>query len=188
MTSYEDIKCERCKNLAQYKANLLEENREDIKVLQDAVNQWGKVAQIDMVIEECAELILALQKMKRDYGKNTSKDRAILTNVCDEIADVKIMIAQAELVFDKELVQERVNYKMERLKRLLQINTKPINMDYTKIDNVKLEDVDRNDHPDYCDAFIVSADLDGVPMSEEQLNKINEDNEFIQQKVHDHLF
>jgi len=42
------------------------------------------------------------------------------------------------------------------------------------ITNVEFEGIDYSDSPDFCDAYIVSADLDGVPMNEEQLEALNE--------------
>lgn len=42
------------------------------------------------------------------------------------------------------------------------------------ITNVEFEGIDYSDSPDFCDAYIISADLDGVPMTEEQLEALNE--------------
>lgn len=42
------------------------------------------------------------------------------------------------------------------------------------ITNVDFEGIDYSDYPDFCDAYIVSAELDGVPMTEEQLEALNE--------------
>lgn len=42
------------------------------------------------------------------------------------------------------------------------------------ITNVEFEDIDYGDYPDFCDAYIVSADLDGVPMNEAQLESLND--------------
>lgn len=61
-------------------------------------------------------------------------------------------------------------------------------MDYSKISNIELDGIDTTDYPDFCDAFICSADYDGQPMTEEQLNEINEDHDFVYQKVIDYLF
>lgn len=61
-------------------------------------------------------------------------------------------------------------------------------MDNTKIDNVELDDVDTKDYPDFCDAFIVSADYNGIAMTEEELNEINEDRDFVYEKVLEHLY
>ena len=47
-------------------------------------------------------------------------------------------------------------------------------MDLTKIDNIIIDGIDHADHPTYCDAFILSADLDGVEMTDKQLDDLNE--------------
>ena len=47
-------------------------------------------------------------------------------------------------------------------------------MDLTKIDNIIIEDIDHKDHPNYSDAFISSADLNGVPMTDKQLDDLND--------------
>ena len=60
-------------------------------------------------------------------------------------------------------------------------------MDTGKIDNVELDGVDMKDYPEFADAFIVSADYDGVPMTEEQLEEINEDYEFLYKQIVNHL-
>jgi len=87
----------------------------DNNILKEAIELWGTTAQIDMIIEECLELSLALQKLKR-----SSKTKAVyddkIAQVVDEIADVKIMLAQAEQMFPKEDIDKRVKYKMNRLK------------------------------------------------------------------------
>ena len=51
------------------------------------------------------------------------------------------------------------------------------------IDNIVLGDIDYNDAPDFCDAYIESADYDGIPMDSEQLDWINEDSQFIYEAV-----
>ena len=51
-------------------------------------------------------------------------------------------------------------------------------MDYKKIDNIEIDGIDTADYPDFCDAYISSADYDGVPMTEEQLDEINDDGQF----------
>lgn len=40
--------------------------------------------------------------------------------------------------------------------------------------NIKLDGIDHNDHPDYCDAYISFAKLNGVELTEEQYDKANE--------------
>ena len=61
-------------------------------------------------------------------------------------------------------------------------------MDYRLIDNIELDGIDTKDYPDFCDAYIVSADYDGKPMTLEQLDELNEDTDFVYQCVQNYLF
>ena len=61
-------------------------------------------------------------------------------------------------------------------------------MDYNKIDNIKIDGIDTKDYPDFSDAFIYSADYDGKPMTEAQLDEINEDFDFVHEQVFKHFF
>ena len=90
----------------------------NINILKNAIETWGDDVQIDMMIEECAELIVALQKSKRHYD-TTSQKQDILSNIIDEVADVTIMMKQAEIIFGKKIIEERINFKMERLSNRL---------------------------------------------------------------------
>ena len=57
----------------------------EIETMQAALDKWGLDAQCDQAIEECAELIVALQKhVKRTPQPGT------FDAVTDEIADVEI--------------------------------------------------------------------------------------------------
>lgn len=61
-------------------------------------------------------------------------------------------------------------------------------MDYKKIDNIEIDGIFPEDYPDFCDAFITSADYDGKPMTQEQLDELNNDSDFVHEKVLDFLF
>jgi len=52
-------------------------------------------------------------------------------------------------------------------------------MDLKKITNIEIEGIDFKDAPDFCDAFISSADYKGVPMTDSQLDEINENSDFV---------
>jgi len=54
-------------------------------------------------------------------------------------------------------------------------------VEYKKIENIELDGVNTRDYPDFCDAFIVSADYNGKPMTDEQLDEINQDSAFVQE-------
>jgi hypothetical protein len=56
-------------------------------------------------------------------------------------------------------------------------------LDYSKISNVSIDGIDFNDYPDFCDAYVDTADYDGRPMTDEEIEKLNEDSEFVSEKV-----
>lgn len=61
-------------------------------------------------------------------------------------------------------------------------------MNYKKIDNIEVDGIDTKDYPDFCDAFIVSADYNSKPMTNKQINKLNEDTDFVYECVNNNLF
>lgn len=56
-------------------------------------------------------------------------------------------------------------------------------MEPTKINNIEFSGVDHNDRPDYSDAFIMDADYDGHPMTPEQLEEVNNNHDFVHEKL-----
>lgn len=50
-------------------------------------------------------------------------------------------------------------------------------MDYSKIGNVAFEGIDYNDYPDFVDAFISYAEIDGEIMTDDQLDELNDSDE-----------
>ena len=52
-------------------------------------------------------------------------------------------------------------------------------MDIKEITNIEIDGIDWKDAHDFCDAFISSADYKGVPMTEKQLDLINENSDFV---------
>ena len=64
-----------------------------------------------------------------------------------------------------------------------------MNLDLDKISNMVFEDIDHSDAPDYCDAFISSADYDKRQMTEEELDWLHDQHsEFIHEELMDHLY
>jgi hypothetical protein len=61
-------------------------------------------------------------------------------------------------------------------------------LDYSKISSVEVSDIDRNDAPDYVDAYISYAEYDGEPMTEEQLEELNYDGDFVYSAVERYLY
>jgi len=88
----------------------------EVKIMQTCLDQWGIPAQVGQTVEECAELIVALQKYV-----NRTPQPGMIENILDEIADVEMMLAQMRLVLgiDDDALRKRIEYKFERLSHYL---------------------------------------------------------------------
>jgi hypothetical protein len=76
------------------------------------ISTYGPKPQIDMTIEESAELIKALSKWKR---AKWSELTTVRDNIVDELADVRIMIRQMEILFKcEDEVESRIDFKVKR--------------------------------------------------------------------------
>lgn len=62
-----------------------------------------------------------------------------------------------------------------------------IKLDYEKITNVHVGGIDHEDYPDFCDAYIESADYDNREMTEDELEILNQDGEFVLEKTYSQL-
>jgi hypothetical protein len=52
-------------------------------------------------------------------------------------------------------------------------------MIFKLITNIEFGGIDWEDHPDYSDIYIVSADYDGIIMDEDQLDELNNDSQLV---------
>lgn len=88
------------------------------KLIEFIADTYGFSAQILQLSEECTELSLAAQKIKR----NLSGDKKIsLDNLIEEMADVKIMISQIEYLLKckgevDKVVENKLNRTLRRIK------------------------------------------------------------------------
>ena len=57
-----------------------------------------------------------------------------------------------------------------------------------KIENLEVEGIDPSDYPDFCDAYISYAEIDGKPASDEEMDELNEDSSFVYEKVIERVF
>jgi N-acetyl-anhydromuramyl-L-alanine amidase AmpD len=87
-----------------------------VATMQAALDKWGISAQAGQTVEECAELIVALQKQF-----NRSPSPETIDGILDEMADVELMLAQMRLAFDvgDEAFRQRIEDKFEKLRHLL---------------------------------------------------------------------
>ena len=89
-------------------------------LLDRAITAYGAPAQMDMAVEERAELTKALCKVKR--VSCAAEAKALLENVVEEMEDVQIMLAQLRIIFGRSTA-ETEEYKPERLKKRLDTAT-----------------------------------------------------------------
>jgi len=69
----------------------------------------------------------------------------------------------------------------------------PVNKWVSKIDTSQVEDIEIDginprDYPDFCDAFILEATYKGREMTDEELEALNEDSDFVYEQVMEHLY
>lgn len=87
------------------------------EIYKTTIKKWGVEFQIDMMIEECAELIQALQKYKRGTSFKT------ISNMYEELADVEIMSEQMRIVFSSTTIDFEKERKIRKLET--RIKAKP---------------------------------------------------------------
>ncbi len=115
------LQTEADRNVAQHESDQLKAERWFQRTCPDdtykrAITAWGIESQLWMAVEECGELLAALNQHQR--GRNV--------DVCGEIADVTIMCRQLAIVFGEGEVDEAIHNKLVRLRsRLDRHDAKP---------------------------------------------------------------
>ena len=62
-------------------------------------------------------------------------------------------------------------------------------LDLSKIDNMEFDGIDFRDYPDFVDAYIYTADYDGKPMTDEQLDYLHDAHgDFVSEQVYNSIF
>jgi hypothetical protein len=61
-------------------------------------------------------------------------------------------------------------------------------IDYNQIDDVVVDGINYRDYPDFCDAYISEATIDGRPASDEEIEELNKDRDFVYDKVMDKIY
>ena len=91
-------------------------DKKETKILYTAaVRKWGLQSQFGMLMEECAELIQATNKVMRKGDEDVNTWR----HLAEEMADVEIMIEQLKHVIDWQNLEEKVaTAKHDKLLRL----------------------------------------------------------------------
>ena len=93
-----------------------EKMEEYAAVLEENIKEHGVVEETVIAMEECAELIQAISKVKRYGFVGEYKD-----NLIEEIADVNIVVLELMMIFDisNDDIAEFIDSKIQRIKRRL---------------------------------------------------------------------
>lgn len=91
---------------------MTKEQRNDL--YKKAVEKWGEDSQLDQMIEEMAELTVALNKFKRAKHFVAQKKEGVLENIYEELADVKMCLEQMEWIFGEENVNNTLEQKFKK--------------------------------------------------------------------------
>lgn len=90
-------------------SNISEQNKENGRY-------YGYEAQSNQLVEECAELIQAVNKYRRARAADKDREQVALDNLVEEIADVEIMLEQVKdlLQIPEEDIEAIKLYKVNR--------------------------------------------------------------------------
>lgn len=89
-----------------------ERNKGIVKIIQ----HYGAMNQVDIAIEEMAELTKALLKFRRDSSDNN------LNNIIEELGDVTLMMVQLAIIYDcgddvEHVIEDKIYRQLERIKK-----------------------------------------------------------------------
>ena len=84
-----------------------------------AVEKWGTEGQLDQLIEEMAELTIAINKVKRAEKFIAQKKEGVMENFYEELADVKLCLEQMEYMFGKENIDNMLEVKLQKFLKQL---------------------------------------------------------------------
>ena len=79
-----------------------------------------------------------------------------------------------------------IEKQLEKLGVKINETTNTFNIDVEKLEGVKVAGVDTHDYPDFADAYIEYAEYDGRPLTDEELDWVNDAHpEFVSEKAHE---
>ena len=139
------------------------------------------------------------QGYKHTYYKYNKADRDLIEKLLNLINDFLKKIVPNNVRYTAMLQSNNINIQLnekimtianEYYKEMIDMISVlgAVNLDYKLISNIQFDGIDHKDAPDYCDAYIVSADYDGVEMTDEQIELLNDDRDYVYEKLMDYLY
>jgi len=63
-----------------------------------------------------------------------------------------------------------------------------LRIDTSQVTDIEIDGIDHLDYPNFSDAFILNAKYKGREMTDEELEALNEDSDFVYEQVMEHLY
>ena len=89
---------------------------ERILLYNKAIEKWGFESQLDQLIEESAELIVAINKLKRSNIDLQNRRAEIFDNFVEEICDVFMCLEQMKNYYGDEVFDKKLEEKLKKFK------------------------------------------------------------------------
>lgn len=84
---------------------------ERMEIVERVAKHYGFNPQLDMMVEECGEMIVAIGQYKR---QRISTERLI-----EEFADIWIVLKQMGVFLDENSIANVIDYKLRRVERVI---------------------------------------------------------------------
>ena len=77
-----------------------------------------------------------------------------------------------------------INYEKYKNKVIISVT----NMELHKIKDIEVYNINTKDYPDFVDAYISYATCDNIELTDEELDELNENRDFVYEQVIKHVF
>jgi NTP pyrophosphatase (non-canonical NTP hydrolase) len=89
---------------------------ERLNLYNEAEKYWGEIAQYDQCVEECAELIVAINKYKRKCLYNEYQNNPeVEENLVEELADTFMCVEQLIGYMGTDRLNKKLDEKLDKL-------------------------------------------------------------------------
>jgi len=89
-------------------------------LMQDLVEKWGEEKQLDMIANRSLQLALSISDYRKaNFHEDREQYNKTYNDVCERIADMKLMIEQAEFLFNSNTINQHYEIKAQGLTEAL---------------------------------------------------------------------
>ena len=106
------------RNVNPAKKKIIEKGKKVKELLNKAIDTYGIEEQLLQTVEECAELIQAINKWRRTKDLESTKDA--VEHLAEEAADVIIMLEQIKIMVGEPKINWWIDFKLQRLAERLE--------------------------------------------------------------------